>query len=77
MGEKKLDYTKKDTWSENHLPIIARDLGNVLNDKFTDAFRIFTAQTIAKAKVTHYLFIVATNFFNTVKPPLEKTNGRH
>lgn len=72
MSNDRIDYTDKATWSKEHLPRIAMDLGYVLNDRFTEVFNGFVVEMVADAKMTNFLQIFARKYFASVKPPLER-----
>jgi hypothetical protein len=67
-----MDYSNKATWSKEHLPRIAMDLGYVLNDRFTEVFNDFAVRMVAGAKMTNFLFILAGRHFSSIEPPLER-----
>ncbi|HEX7542771.1 MAG TPA: hypothetical protein VF385_01680 [Patescibacteria group bacterium] len=75
LESRKVDYTKPSTWSEDNLPEIAKDLGYVPDQRFRDTFRQFVIETVANARVTDFLLVVARNAFNRVKPPLQRSTG--
>jgi len=74
--EPKLNYSKKETWTESNLPRIALALGYVLNERFGEVFHGFITTVVTDAKIANYLFIVAQNAFSQVQPPLEKIKDR-
>ena len=77
METRRVDYTKRETWCEANLFIIAEHLGYVPDQRFADTLCDFIIKIARNATVTNYLLVVARNCFDKVTPPLEKVNSRH
>lgn len=72
INRERLDYSQKGTWTEQNIDRIASNLGYALNDRFRSVFGDFVKTTVAGAKLTDFLLVIAQSHFGKITPPLEK-----